>query len=129
MATPDLSAVTELQRSVWAKGDFAHVAPVIQIVAERLVDAVDPVPGERVLDVACGSGNAAIAAARAYTHVTGLDFVPGLLEHARARAATEFLPLELVEGDAQALPFPDASFDVTLSVFGVMFAPDQEKAA
>ncbi|HET7571074.1 MAG TPA: methyltransferase domain-containing protein [Gaiellaceae bacterium] len=127
--TPDLQAVTESQRSIWGKGDFARVAPVVQIVAERLVDAVDPLPGDRVLDVACGSGNAAIAAARAYTHVTGLDFVAGPLERARLRAEAEFLPLELVVGDAQALPFPDASFDVAVSVFGVMFAPDQERAA
>ena len=128
-AAPDLHAVTQLQQQIWSKGDFAHVAPVIQIVADRLVDAVDVLPGERVLDVACGSGNAAIAAARCYADVTGLDFVPALLDRARVRADAEFLPVELVEGDAQALPFPDASFDVTLSCFGVMFAPDQELSA
>lgn len=128
-ALPDLRAVTEMQQRIWSKGDFAHVAPVVQIVSERLVDAVDVLPGERVLDVACGSGNAAIAAARAYTRVTGVDFVPALLEHGRVRAAAEFLPIEFVEGDAQALPFPDASFDVALSVFGAMFAPDQERTA
>lgn len=128
-AITDFRAVTELQQQIWAKGDFAHVAPVVQIVAERLVDAVDVLPGEQVLDVACGSGNAAIAAARAYTKVTGVDFVPALLAHGRTRAAVEFLQIEFLEGDAQALPFPEDSFDVTLSVFGVMFAPDQPRAA
>ena len=129
LAAPDLEAVTALQREVWAKGDFAHVAPVIQLVADRLVELVDVLPGERVLDVACGSGNAAIAAARCYADVTGADFVPALLERGRVRAEAEFLPVAFVEGDAQALPFDDASFDVTLSVFGVMFAPDQARAA
>jgi SAM-dependent methyltransferase len=125
----DLGAVTQVQQQVWSKGDFAHVAPVVQLVADQLVDAVDVMPGERVLDVACGSGNGAIAAARCFADVTGVDFVPSLLERGRVRAAAEFLEVEFVEGDAQDLPFENASFDVTLSTFGAMFAPDQERTA
>jgi SAM-dependent methyltransferase len=128
-AQVDFRAVTQLQQQVWSKGDFAHVAPVVQFVAEQLVDTVDVLPDERVLDVACGSGNTAIAAARCFARVTGLDFVPGLLEHGRARAAAELLEVEFVEGDAQQLPFADGSFDVVLSTFGAMFAPDQERTA
>jgi SAM-dependent methyltransferase len=82
-----------------------------------------------VLDVACGSGNAAIVATRRFCEVTGLDFVPELLERARVRAEADGSPIELVEGDAQAMPFPDAGFDTVMSVFGVMFAPDQARAA
>lgn len=125
----DFGAITQLQQQIWSKGDFAHVAPVVQFVAERLVDAVDVMPDERVLDVACGSGNTALAAARCFGRVTGMDFVPALLEHGRARAEAELLEVEFVEGDAQELPFADASFDVTLSTFGAMFAPDQERTA
>lgn len=109
---PDVAAVTQLQRQVWSKGDFARVAPIVQAVADRLVDTVDVLPDERVLDVACGGGNAAIAASRAFANVTGLDFVPALLERGRIRAAAEFLEVEFVEGDAQELPFADGSFDV-----------------
>lgn len=94
-----------------------------------LIAAADPRPGSRVLDVACGTGNAALVAARRFCEVTGLDFVPEFLERARTRAEAEGSPIELVEGDAQALPLPDASFDTVTSVFGVMFAPDQARAA
>ena len=128
-AAADYAAITQLQQQVWSKGDFAHVAPVVQIVAERLVDAVEVLPDERVLDVACGSGNAAIAAARCFADVTGVDFVPSLLERARVRAAAEFLEVQFVEGEAQNLPFEDASFEIVLSTFGAMFAPDQERTA
>jgi SAM-dependent methyltransferase len=125
----DFRAVTELQQQVWAKGDFAHVAPIVQFVADHLVETVDVMPGESVLDVACGSGNTAIAAARYFAEVTAIDFVPALLEHGRARAAADLLEIEFVEGDAQGLPFEDGSFDVVLSTFGAMFAPDQERTA
>lgn len=128
-AEVDLASVSQAQQQIWSKGDFAHVAPIVQAVADRLVESVDVLPGDRVLDVACGSGNTAIAAARCFANVTGIDFVPALLERGRLRAAAEFLEVEFVEGDAHELPFGDGSFDVVLSTFGAMFAYDQERAA
>lgn len=128
-AEVDFACVTGLQQEIWSKGDFAHVAPIVQAVADRLVESVDVLPGDRVLDVACGSGNTAIAAARCFADVTGIDFVSALLERGRVRAAAEFLDVQFVEGDAQALPFEDGSFDVVLSTFGAMFAADQERTA
>lgn len=126
----DYAAVKQVQRQVWSAGDFAMVATTAVIVGEELCEALDVLPGERVLDVACGSGNAALAAARrAWGNTVGVDYVPELLEHGRARAQAERLEVELVEGDAEHLPFDDESFDVVLSTFGVMFAPDQRRAA
>ncbi len=126
----DLGAVKQVQQQIWSKGDFAKVGELAMIVGENLCEAADVSPGERVLDVACGSGNAAFAAARrTWTKVTGLDYVPALLERARERAATEHLDIDFVEGDAEALPFDDGQFDVVLSTFGAMFAPDQAKTA
>jgi ubiquinone/menaquinone biosynthesis C-methylase UbiE len=126
----DLNAVRQAQQKTWSEGDFAMVAGLVMMVSEELVEALQIVPGERVLDVACGSGNAALAAARrAWGNTVGADFVPALLERGRARAAAERLEVEFVEGDAAALPFGDAEFDVVLSVFGAMFAPEQEKTA
>lgn len=122
-------ALKERQRATWAAGDYGVVASRIVIVAEELCEAADLSAGWRVLDVATGSGNAAIAAARRSCGVVGVDFVPGLLEHARVRAEAERLEVEFAEGDAERLPFVDASFDAVLSVFGVMFAPDQGLAA
>src|SRR3954452_19384035 len=128
--TPDFNALTEAQQQTWSEGDFAMVANVVLYGAETLAESLQILPGEKVLDVACGSGNAAIAAARrAWGNTTGVDFVPALLERGRERAAAERLEIEFVEGDAQELPFKDASFDVVMSIYGVMFAPDQEKAA
>ena len=126
----DMQALREAGRKTWSEGDFAIVAAIVMMVSEELVEALDVVPGEHVLDVACGSGNAAIAAARrSWGNVVGVDFVPALLERARERAAAERLDVEFVEGDAAELPFGDAEFDVVTSVFGAMFAPDQERAA
>lgn len=126
----DFAAITDSQRQVWSEGDFAMVASLITKVSEDLAEGLEIVPDERVLDVACGSGNGALAAARrAWGNTVGVDFVPALLERGRERAAAERLDIEFVEGDAQALPVADASFDVALSVFGAMFAPDQERAA
>jgi SAM-dependent methyltransferase len=129
MTTIDYGAITARQQAVWATGDFHELARQILPVSESLVAACDPRAGQRVLDVACGSGNAALVAARRYCDVSGVDFVPALLDRARQRAAAEGTPIGFQVGDAQALPYPDAHFDVVLSVFGVMFAPDQERAA
>lgn len=126
---PDLQAVTQVQQQVWSTGDFAKIGVSGQIVQEQLCEAVDVMPGRRLLDVACGAGNGAIAAARRHCEAVGLDYVPALLERARERAAVEGYGIEFVEGDAQALPFEDASFDYVISSFGAMFAPNQEKTA
>lgn len=126
---PDFAAVKAKQRATWSAGDYAMVGATVQPVADQLCLAVDLRPGQRVLDVATGSGNAALAAARCFTEVTGVDYVPALLARARERAAAERLPVDFRDGDAEALPFPDGSFDVVLSTFGVMFAPDQQRAA
>ena len=128
-AAPDLAAVKARQQATWASGDFAEIATLIVPVAELLADAADLRAGSSVLDVATGSGNAAIAAARLGTRVTGIDYVPSLLERARERAAAERVTIDFRDGDAEKIPFPDASFDATLSVFGSMFAPDQPRAA
>ncbi|CAN5666148.1 class I SAM-dependent methyltransferase [soil metagenome] len=125
----DQSLVKERQRRAWASGDYAVFGTALTIISELLCEAADLRPGERVLDVATGSGNAALAAARRYCVVTGADYVPALLEKGRERAAVEGLPVDFREGDAEELPFPDSSFDVVLSSVGAMFAPDQEKAA
>ena len=125
----DLVAVKARQQATWASGDFSVIGTTLQIVGETLCEAADLQAGSKVLDVACGNGNAALAAARRFCRVTGLDYVPTLLERARDRAAGDRLSLELVEGDAESLPFADGSFDAALSTFGVMFAPDQQRAA
>src|SRR5256885_4478849 len=126
---PDLRAVKQRQQQTWASGDFAVVAARIVLVAEQLCDAADLHAGWRVLDVATGSGNAAIAAARHGCTAVGIDYVPLLLEQGRTRAAAEGLDIELLEGDAEALPFPDASFDAVTSVFRAVFAPNHAQAA
>lgn len=124
-----LATIKEQQQQAWSAGDFSMFATTIVIVSESLCEAVDLRAGQKVLDVATGSGNTAIAAARRGCEVVGLDYVPELLERGRERAAAERLPVTFVEGDAEDLPFPDGSFDVVLSTFGAMFAPDQEKTA
>jgi ubiquinone/menaquinone biosynthesis C-methylase UbiE len=126
----DLNEVRQMQQKTWSEGDFAMVAGHIQMVAEELVEAAGIVADERVLDVACGSGNGALAAARrAWGNAVGVDFVPALVERARERAAAERLDAEFVEGDAADLPFGDGVFDVAISIFGAMFAPEHEKTA
>lgn len=131
-STPGLAQFAALkvrQRGVWSSGDYAVVGTTLQIVGEELCEAVDLRAGEKVLDVAAGNGNASLAAARRWGEVTATDYVPALLERARERAGAERLAIEFREADAEALPFPDESFDVVLSTFGVMFAPNQERAA
>ncbi|MBB4930596.1 SAM-dependent methyltransferase [Lipingzhangella halophila] len=125
----DHRTVTDTQRKTWSRGDFHEIARHNVVMAERLCPAVGLHAGERVLDVACGSGTAALVAARHYAEVTGIDYVPDLLERARTRAAAEGYELDLRVADAQDLPFDDDNFDVVLSVYGVQFAPDQERAA
>ena len=127
--TPDLAAIKLRQQATWASGDYHMIGTQILIVSELLIEALDVHSTERVLDVATGSGNAALAAARRGCPVVGLDYVPALLERARRRAEAEGLEAEFVEGDAEALPFDDGSFDVVSSVFGAMFAPNQEQTA
>ena len=126
---PDLEQVKQRQRQMWASGDFHAVATLIQSVADALCDAADLQAGWRVIDVACGSGNGAIAAARCGADAVGIDYVPSLLARGRRRVEAEGLRIALLEGDAEAIPFPDASFDATLSVFGSMFAPNHRQAA
>ena len=128
--TPDLAARTQAQQAVWSQGDFSIVASMIVNAAENLAEALAILPDERVLDVACGSGNGAIAAARrCWGGAVGADFVPALLVRGRERAAAVRLDVEFIEADAQNLPFGDASFDVAMSIFGAMFAPDQQRTA
>jgi SAM-dependent methyltransferase len=126
---PDLAAVKGRQQATWASGDFSVVASRIVLQAEQLCEAADLQAGWRVLDVATGSGNAAIAAARRGCEAVGVDFVPALLERGRIRAEAEHLDVRFLEGDAEDLRFPDASFDAVLSIYGVMFAPDHRRAA
>lgn len=125
----DLGAVKERQQQMWGTANYASVGARVLLVSELLCEAIDLQGGERVLDVACGNGNTALAASRRFADVVGVDYQPRLLEQARTRAATEGLPARFEEGDAEALPFDDDSFDVVLSTCGVMFAPDHQRAA
>lgn len=128
-APVDLSAIKARQQAMWASGDFAVIGTTLQIVGELLCEAVDVGGGETVLDVAAGNGNATLAAARRFAHVTSTDYVPALLEGGRRRAEAEGLAVTFEAADAEALPYAAASFDVVLSTFGAMFAPDHEKTA
>jgi len=125
----DLVALKLKQQATWSSGDYAVVGTTLQIVGETLCEAVDLRSGQRVLDVAAGNGNATLAAARRFAEVVSTDYVPALLERAAERAKAERLPVTFRQADAEALPFDDASFDVVLSTFGVMFTPDQQQAA
>ena len=125
----DLEAIKARQQGTWASGDYAVIGRTLQIVGESLAEAADVRAGERVLDVAAGNGNATLAAARRYAQVTSTDYVPALLERGAERAAAERLDVTFRVADAEALPFADAMFDVALSTFGVMFAPDHVRAA
>jgi SAM-dependent methyltransferase len=122
-------AVKSRQQATWSSGDYAVIGTTLAITGELLCEAVDLRPGQRVLDVAAGNGNATLAAARRWADVTSTDYVPALLERGRARAKAERLPVTFQEADAEDLPFDDRSFDVVLSIFGVMFTPNQEQAA
>ncbi len=126
---PDFAAVKARQQAAWSAGNYAVVGTTLQIVGETLCEALDLRSGARVLDVAAGNGNATLAAARRWCEVTATDYVPSLLQSARARAQAEGHRIRFEKADAENLPFPDASFDAVISTFGVMFTPDQEKAA
>jgi len=126
---PDLAAVKQRQHGAWSSGDYAVVGTTLQIVGEQLCEALDLRAGSKVLDVAAGNGNATLAAARRWCDVTSTDYVPALLKRGRERAAADHLMVEFREADAEALPFADGSYDVVVSTFGVMFTPDQDKAA
>ncbi len=125
----DYTAIKQRQRAVWSSGDYAMIGTTLQIVGERLCEAVDMHAGSTVLDVAAGNGNATLAAARRFADVTSTDYVGALLERGKERAVAERLSVKFQEADAEALPFADGSFDVAVSTFGVMFTPNQEKAA
>jgi SAM-dependent methyltransferase len=124
------SPVKSRQNAMWQSGDYAVIGATLQIVGELLNEAANVRATDRVLDVAAGSGNATLGAARRFARVTSTDYVPALLERARLRAEAEgFSNVTFEFADAEALPYPDASFDVVLSTFGVMFAPDHAQTA
>ncbi len=129
LIAPDLASLKARQHSAWSSGDYALVGSTLQIVGEQLCEALDLRAGQRVLDVAAGNGNATLAAARRWCEVTSTDFVPALLARGKARAEANGFAIAFQEADAEALPFADASFDAVMSTFGVMFTPDQDKAA
>lgn len=126
---PQLEEVKRRQRAMWASGDFGRIGVLLQIVGESLCEAADVGATDKVLDVAAGNGNASLAAARRFADVTSTDYVPHLLEQGRVRAEADRLPITFEVADAEKLPFADGSFDVVLSTFGVMFAPNQARAA
>lgn len=128
-APVDMEAVKRRQQATWATGDYGIIGTKLVIVAELLCEAADIRAGSRVLDVACGHGNTALAAARRGAISTGLDYVPALLQRARERAAAERLDVDWRNGDAESLPFAAGAFDAVLSTFGVMFAPNHPRAA
>lgn len=125
----ELATIKAQQQKTWASGDFSVIASRIVLVSELLADAADLRAGSRVLDVACGNGNATLAAARSGAYAVGVDYVPALLEDGRARALAEGLDVEFRLGDAEDLPAEDGSMDAVLSVFGTMFAPDHQRTA
>ena len=128
-APVDFAALKTRQQAAWGTGDYAVIGTTLQIVGESLAEACDLKTDERVLDVAAGNGNATLAAARRGCLVTSTDYVSSLLERGAERARAERLDVTFQTADAEALPFADASFDVAVSTFGVMFAPDHAKSA
>ncbi len=128
-STPDLAELRDKQQKVWSSGDYNRIAALTVPLSEKLVDVVGIAPGDRVLDVATGTGHAALAAARRSGVVTGTDYVPALLDIARRRAVAEDVVVDFVEADAESQPFDDGTFDVVLSAIGVMFSADHRKAA
>jgi ubiquinone/menaquinone biosynthesis C-methylase UbiE len=128
-AAPDYAAIKQRQQATWAAGDYCVVGTTLQLVGERLCEAIDLRAGEHVLDVAAGNGNATLAAARHFADVTSTDYVSALLERGKERAHADRLAVTFQQADVEALPFAEGAFDAVLSTFGVMFAPNQDKAA
>jgi ubiquinone/menaquinone biosynthesis C-methylase UbiE len=129
VALPDLAVIKTRQQAAWSSGDYAVVGTTLQIVGEELCEALDLRAGTKVLDVAAGNGMASLAAARRWCDVVSTDYVASLLERGRSRASAEGLPIEFRVADAEALPFDNNSFDSVISTFGVMFTPNQDRAA
>jgi len=127
--SPDYTAIKTKQKATWGSGDYGRIGVTLQITGEALCEAMDIRSGQSVLDVAAGNGNASLAAARRFCKVVSTDYVPSLLDQSRIRAGAENLAMDHQEADAEALPFANASFDNVVSTFGVMFAPNQGKAA
>ena len=126
---PDFAGIKVKQQATWASGDYAAVGVALPLMAELLCEAMDVRSGSRALDVAAGSGNASLAAARRGCRVLSTDYVPALLERGKMRAEADGLKIEFQVADAENLPFADGEFDAALSTVGVMFAPDQERTA
>jgi ubiquinone/menaquinone biosynthesis C-methylase UbiE len=126
---PDFEAMKARQHGAWSSGDYALVGATLQIVGEELCEALDVRSGQKVLDVAAGNGNVTLAAARRWCDVTSTDYVPALLARGKLRADADGMNITFKEADAEALPFADGSFDVVVSSFGVMFTPNQDRAA
>jgi SAM-dependent methyltransferase len=128
-APDEFEQLKQRMRATWMAGDFGQIANYSAAAAEEFVARLGIEPGSQVLDVACGTGNLAIPAARAGARVTGVDIAPNLLEQARQRATAEALEIAFDEGDAENLPYADGQFDVVMSMFGAMFAPRPERVA
>jgi ubiquinone/menaquinone biosynthesis C-methylase UbiE len=128
-APVDFAAIKSRQQGAWSSGDYAVVGTTLQIVGEELCEALDLRAGQKVLDVAAGNGNVSLAAARRWCDVVSTDYVPALLDRGRERAEADRLGIEFRVADAESLPFADKSFDAVVSTFGVMFTPDQDRAA
>lgn len=127
--TSEFDALKARLKATWIAGDFGQIAKYLEPTAEQFIARRTIQPGMWVLDVACGTGNLAIPAAKAGATVTGVDIAPNLLEQARTRAAGAGLNVKFDEGDAEELPYPDASFDLVVSMYGAMFAPRPERVA
>lgn len=127
--TPEMQSLKSRLKTTWMSGDYGHFATYLEPGALEFLERLNVQPGTRMLDVGCGAGQLAIPAARAGIHVTGVDIAPNLIEQARARASAENLAAQFDEGDAEMLPYPDAKFDVVVSLIGAMFAPRADRVA
>src|SRR5262245_11753173 len=124
---PDVETIKLRQRATWESGDFGEVAKHLVPIAEEFMSRIELRPGMKVLDAACGTGNLAVIAARRGCQTSGLDIASNLITQARERARLDGLGIDFTEGDAEAMPYPDASFDAVVSMYGVMFAPRPER--